>query len=357
MYRIAVINLGSTSTKFAYYEEDVPKDQTTIEHSKEVLDRYPSIWDQFGYRLNAVQERLEGLGIREEDLDAIVTRGGHTVPVEGGVYQITERMLEQSASGKYGRHATDLGLKIAAAIAQKGPRAFTVDPPVTDEFGTLARYGGIKEIRRRSSFHALNHRAVAKQYANDQGRNYEDLNLIGVHMGGGVTVACHKKGRMVDATNGLVGDGPFSGNRPGSMPAGALIDLCYSGRYTKEELTGYLMTKGGLVSYTGESDLKRLEQRIVNGDPDAKEAVEAMCYQIGKEVCAMSAVLCGSVDAIYLTGGMAYSELVTELIRKRVSHIAEVVRYPGEYEMQALAMGALDVLRGRIRAKEIEEYV
>lgn len=355
MYLIAVINLGSTSTKFSYYEDENPKYQTTIDHDREELKQYPTIWEQFEYRLEAVLAELEKINTKPEELDAIVTRGGHTVPLEGGVYRITDLMLEQSATGKYGRHATDLGLRIAARIGKSGACALTVDSPVTDEFTRLARYGGIRELQRKSSFHALNHRAVAKQYARDIQKPYGELRLIGAHMGGGITIACHKDGRMVDATNGLVGDGPFSGNRPGTMPARGLIDLCYSGKYTKEQLLQKLTVRGGLMSYAGDSDLRRLEQRIAGGDSAAREAVEAMAYQVGKEICAMSAVLEGKADAIYLTGGMAYSDYLTGLIRTRVGHIARIVLYPGEYEMQALALGALEVLQGKIKAKELED--
>lgn len=355
IFKILAINLGSTSTKFAYYENDACAYKTNIEHKADQIRQYPSIWDQCQFRTDDILAVLRERGLKPSDLDAVVTRGGHTQPLVGGVYRINDCMLEQSASGKWGTHACDLGLKIAAGLSAQGPAPLTVDPPTTDEFEPFARYAGLKEISRRSSFHALNHRAVAKQYAKDAGKEYAGLNLIGVHMGGGITLCCHKQGKMVDATNGLVGDGPFSTNRTGTIPAGSLLDMCFSGDYTRETLRRKLNGGGGLMSYLGESDVKTIESRIDNGDAAAAEALEAMCYQIGKEVAAMSSVLKGRVDAIYLTGGVAHSARVVGWIRERTEYLAPVAVYPGEYEMQSLALGAYDVLRGAEQAKELKE--
>lgn len=357
LFKILAINLGSTSTKFAYYENDQCVYKTTIEHKAEYVRQHPTIWDQYQFRMDDILAVLRQQDIKPSDLAAVVTRGGHTQPLVGGVYRINECMLEQSASGKWGTHACDLGLKIATGLSAQGPVPLTVDPPTTDEFEPFARYAGLKEISRRSSFHALNHRAVAKQYAKDAGKNYAELNLIGVHMGGGITLCCHKQGKMVDATNGLVGDGPFSTNRTGTIPAGSLLDMCFSGEYTRETLRRKLNGGGGLASYLGESDVKTIESRIGNGDAYAAEALEAMCYQVGKEVAAMSSVLKGRVDAIYLTGGVAHSKRVTGWIAERTAYLAPVVLYPGEYEMQSLALGAYDVLRGAEHVKElVAEY-
>ena len=345
MYKIVAINLGSSSTKFAYYEDDRCVFKTNIEHSNELLRKYPNVWDQFDFRREDILATMKQQGIKIPELAAIVTRGGHTVPLPGWVYRINELMLEQSASGKYGVHATDLGLKMASMFSAEGPVPLTVDPPVTDEFEPLARYAGLKEIQRHSSFHALNHRSTAKLHAKTIGRDYDKLNLIGVHMGGGISVCCHKQGKMVDATNGLVGDGPFSTNRTGTIPASALVKLCFSGTYTQETLMQKL-NNAGLFSYLGESDVKTVIGMIESGDKNAEEVLMAMCYQIGKETAAMSAVLKGRVDGIYITGGIAFSELVTDWIKERVEHLAPVYLYPGEHEMESLALGAYDALRG-----------
>lgn len=353
MYKIVAINLGSTSTKFAYYEDDQCIYKTNIDHKAEEIKKYPAIWDQYQFRMDDIMAVMNEQEIDPAALSAVVTRGGHTIPLVGGTYKINQTMLDMSASEKYGTHACDLGLKIANALSERyGSLPLTVDPPTTDEFEPLARYSGLTEFNRRSSFHALNHRAVAKQYAKDAGKRYTELNLIGVHMGGGITVACHKKGRMIDATNGLVGDGPFSTNRTGTIPAGSLVDLCYSGQYTHAQLRRKLNGNGGLMAYLGESDARKIEERVQNGDAYAAEVLEAMCYQVGKEVAAMSSVLLGRVDAIYLTGGIANSKLITGWIKKRVDYLAPVVLYPGEFEMQALALGAYDCLRG---AEPIQE--
>ena len=226
MYKIFAVNLGSTSTKAAYYEDDNCIFSLNIIHSSEEIKKFSSIWDQYQYRYDAILEVMTQHGINPKDLDAVVTRGGHTIPIVGGTYRINEKMLEMSASEKYGNHPTDLGLKIAYSFSLYGSLPMTVDPPTTDEFEPLARYSGVPEILRKSSFHALNHRAVARQYAKDIGRKYEELKLIGVHMGGGITATVHKYGKMVDANNGLLGDGPFSTNRAGTIPSGALIDMC-----------------------------------------------------------------------------------------------------------------------------------
>lgn len=352
--KIVAINLGSTSTKIAYYEGEKSIWKENIPHSAAEIRTFHTIWDQFEYRRKAILEWLNQKGIFLEEVDAIVSRGGHTEPLEGGTYEITPKMLEESASEKYGNHATDLGLKLAYDFSKYGPKAFTVDPPVTDEFEVLARYSGIPEIKRRSSFHVLNQRAVGRQYAKDIGISYEDLNLIVVHMGGGISVAVHKKGKLVDANNAIDGDGPFSTNRCCSVPVGELVKLCYSGKYTYEEMKKLLNGNSGLVAYVGDSDVKSVSERALSGDEVCKEALEAMCYQISKEISADASVLCGSVDAILLTGGIAYSEMIVKMIKTRVSFIAPVLVYPGEYEMQSLAWNVLEVLEGRQRAKKLE---
>ena len=354
MYKIVAINLGSTSTKFVYYEDNKCVYKTNIEYQVESLRKYPTIWEQYQLRMDDILATMKEQNIKPSELAAIVTGGGHTIPLVSGVYKINDLMLEQSASEKYGNHPIDLGLKIAAAISAEGPVPLTMDPPVTDEFEPLARYAGLKEIERRSSFHALNHSSTARFFAQDIGRDYCELNLIGVHMGGGISVCCHKQGKMVDATNALVGDGPFSTNRTGTIPASSLIKICFSGEYTQETLMRKLNGGGGLMSYLGVSDVKTVEKMIDNGDKYAEEVLEAMCYQISKEIAAMSAVLKGKVDAIYITGGIAHSARVTGWVKERVEHLAPVVLYPGEREMESLALGAYDVLRGARPMQELK---
>ena len=351
--KIMAINLGSTSTKVAYYQDEERIFQDNITHSVEELKEFPKIWDQFEYRKKAILELLDSKGLSVRELDAVVTRGGHTEPIEGGTYRVTAKMLEQSASEKYGNHATDLGLKLAAAFEEEGPLSFTVDPPVTDEFEPLARYSGLPQLPRRSSFHVLNHRAVGRQYAKDAGIPYEEMNLIVVHMGGGISVAVHRHGRLVDANNAIDGDGPFSTNRCCSVPAGDLVKLCYSGEYTHAEMKRLLNGNSGLVAYVGDSDVKRVSEKADAGDMVCAEVLDAMCYQIAKEIGADATVVEGKVDAILLTGGIAYSEKIVNAIKKRVEFIAPVIAYPGEYEMQSLVLNTLAVLRGETKAKKL----
>lgn len=353
--KIVAINLGSTSTKVAYYFNDTCEWKENIVHPAEELKGFATIWDQYDYRMEVITRFLKERGLQIEELDAVVSRGGHTRPIVGGVYRINEVMLADSASEKYGNHATDLGLRLAYGLSKQGPQAFTVDPPTTDEFEPLARYSGLPELPRRSSFHILNHRAVGKQYAADAGRNYADLNLVVAHMGGGITVAAHKLGKLVDANNGIDGDGPFSTNRCCSVPVGALVKMCFSGEYTHEQIRKKLNDNGGMMAYLGENDVKTVSERAAAGDETCAEVLDAMCYQTSKEIAACAAVLCGKVDAILLTGGIAYNQRIVSYIREHVEFIAPVMAYPGEYEMQSLGLNALAALRGEEEIKEMQE--
>lgn len=353
MKKIVAVNLGSTSTKIAYYEDETCILKDNIRHDAEVLKQFESIWDQLDYRTEQIEGYLNGKNIRIEDLDAVVTRGGHTEPITGGVYRVSQKMLEQSGSEKYGNHATDLGLRIVKEFSKRGPQAFTVDPPTTDEFEPLARYSGIPFMERRSSFHVLNHRAVAKQYAKDAGKKYEDLNLVSAHLGGGISVAVHKKGKLVDANNAIDGDGPFSANRCCTVPIGELIKLCYSGKYTYPEVRKLINGNSGLMGYLGENDAKTVEERAKAGDEKCREVMEAMCYQVAKEIGADATVVNGQADAILLTGGMAYSDWIVGMISERVKFIAPISVYPGEYEMQSLALHTLGALNGEIMVREL----
>lgn len=345
-YKILAINLGSTSTKIAYYENEECKVKTNLDHSVEALSGFDDLMDQDGYRREAIEKFLQDNVITVAELDAIASRGGHTKPLEGGVYKINETMLKQQASGLYGRHACDVGSKIAYKMAQ-GYKALpvVVDPPATDEFCELARLSGHPEMPRQSRFHALNHRATGKRFAKDKGRKYEELNLIIVHMGGGITVAAHAKGKMIDATNGIDGDGPYSTNRTGGLPVGALVDLCFSGRYTHKEVKRMLNGEGGLTAYLKENDVRTVEEKAAT-DAYFALCLEGMIYQTCKEIAAMGAVLAGKVDAIVITGGIANSKKIINRMQEWIGFIAPIALYPGENEMDALALGTLEALRG-----------
>lgn len=352
MYKILALNLGSTSTKVAYYEDDVCKVKENIDHPASEIKEFSSFWEQDEYRTNIIEKFMKENGIEKDSLDVIVSRGGHTKPLEGGVYRVDEEMLEQQASGLYGQHPCDLGSKIAYRMTKTCKAVpLIVDPPITDEFEPVARLSGHPLIERRSSFHALSHKATAKRYARENGLKYEDLNLIVVHLGGGISVAPHKKGRMIDGDNGLEGDGPFSTNRTGALPVGDLVRLCFSGEYTYKEVIKMLNGNGGLMAYLGTADCREVEKNAET-DEKARLCLDAMIYQVCKQIGAMASVLQGKVDAILVTGGIAYSKTIVQKIKDSVEFIAPIVVYPGENEMESLARGALEVLRGEDEIKE-----
>ena len=353
MKKIFVINLGSTSTKIAYFENDQCIYKENLIHPAEEIKKYETIWEQFDLRKAALDEFMQTHSIVVSELDAIVSRGGHTEPLSSGTYRITEKMLAQSRSMKYGNHVTDLGLQLAAAYAKEGPVPFTVDTSCTDEFEPLARYSGLKEIERVSRFHALNHKAVARKYASEQNKSYEEMNLVVCHMGGGTSVAAHKHGRMIDGDYGLEGDGPFSTDRACGLPVGALIDLCYSNQYTYKEMKRKVKGLGGLMSYVGETDVKKVEKAAMEGNHECKEALKAMCYQTAKEIAAMASVMNGDVDAILITGGIANSKFLMSEIERRVKFIAPVILYPGKFEMESLGVNTYKALIGINEIKEL----
>lgn len=351
-FKLLVINPGSTSTKVAYYNNLQCISSKSLSHKTEELDKYKTIIDQYSLRKQAILEYMEEEGIRLEELDAVVGRGGMLKPLSGGTYFVNNSMLDDLKNTRYGKHASNLGAVIANEIASSvNIPAFIVNPVVVDEFEPLARYSGIPEIPRKSAFHALNQKAVAMRFAKESGKDYKDLNLIIAHLGGGISVAAHKKGRVVDVNNGLE-EGPFSPERTGSVPALQLVEMCFSGRYSKEEIERKLVGKGGLTAYLGTSDCREIEQRIEAGDTDAKNVFEAMAYQISKEIAACSAVLYGNVDNILITGGIARSNILINLIAERVKFIAPLKVYPGEDELAALAEGAFRVLTGEEKALE-----
>ena len=354
MKKIFVINLGSTSTKIAYFEDDKCIFKETLKHNTEDIKQFKSIWEQEEYRKNALDKFMLEHNIKVSKLDAIVSRGGHTEPLHSGVYLINQKMLDESRSMKYGNHVSDLGILLASKYAKEGPIPLTVDTACTDEFEPLARYSGLKEIERVSRFHILNHKAVAKKYAHDIGKKYENLNLVVCHMGGGTSVAIHKNGRIIDGNNGLDGDGPFSTDRSCGLPVGALIDMCYSGKYTYQEMRRKIKGLGGLMSYVGETDVELIQKKACEEHNKAcEEALDAMCYQTSKGIAAMSSVVNGKVDAILITGGIANSKYLMDKIIERVSFIAPVHLYPGEFEMESLGTNAYKALIKEVPINEL----
>ncbi|MBG0765464.1 MAG: butyrate kinase [Tissierellales bacterium] len=347
MNKIFVINIGSTSTKLAYYEDEKCIVKDSINHPTKEISEFKDFWEQDDYRTNKIEKFMKDNNIDIAQLDAIVSRGGHTKSVTSGVYKVNEKMINQQKSGKWGKHPCDLGSTIAYRMSEdKKAMPLIVDPPITDEFEPIARVSGHPLIERRSSFHALSHKATAKRYARENGLDYNDLNLVVVHLGGGISVAPHYKGKMIDGENGLEGDGPFSTTRTGGLPVGDLTRLCYSGKYTYEEMISMINGNGGLVAYLGTADVKKIEEE---SKYDKKSAfyLDAMIYQVCKQIGAMATVLNGKVDAILITGGVAYSENIIKKIKMKCQYIAQIVVYPGENEMESLARGALEGLNDK----------
>lgn len=352
-YRLLIINPGSTSTKIGVYEDENPILVETLRHSSEEIAKYDTIVDQFSFRKEVILKVLSDKKFDINTLNAVVGRGGLLKPIEGGTYAVNDIMLEDLKIGVSGQHASNLGGIIANEIAASlNIPSYIVDPVVVDEMDEVARISGMPEIERKSIFHALNQKAVAKRYAKENNRKYEDLNLIVAHMGGGISVGAHKNGRVVDVNNALDGEGPFSPERSGGLPIGDLVKLCYSGKYTLEELKKLITGKGGYVAYMNTNDAKSIEERALAGDEKAKLIHNAMGYQVAKEIGKCAAALSGKVDAIILTGGIAYGKYMVQYIKERVEFIAPLVVYAGEDELLALAQGGLRVLKGEEAAKE-----
>lgn len=351
--RILVINPGSTSTKIGVFDNEISVLEKTLRHDADVINSYESIIDQYEFRKQTILETLDHEGINISKLSAVCGRGGLLRPIEGGTYSVNDAMLGDLRAGFAGQHASNLGGILAYEIASGlNIPSFIVDPVVVDELDPIARISGFSMIERKSIFHALNQKAVARRVAKELGKKYEELNLIVTHMGGGITVGAHKKGRVVDVNNGLHGDGPFSPERAGTVPAGDLVGLCYSGSFYREEVMKKLVGQGGLVGYLGTNDAVKVEKMIENGDEKAKLVYSAMAYQVAKEIGSASAVLGGKVDAIILTGGLAYGKGFVKEISERINWIADIIVQPGENELQALAEAALRVLRGEETEKE-----
>ncbi len=352
-YKLLSINPGSTSTKIAVYEGEQEIFEETLRHSSEEIGRFKHTSDQQSFRTDIILKILKDKKIDIKELDAVVGRGGLLKPVLSGTYNVNDKMLKDLKENLYGEHASNLGAIIANEIAKSiGKPAFIVDPVVVDEMEEIARLSGVPELPRKSIFHALNQKAVAKRYAKENYKNYSDINLIVAHMGGGVSVGAHKKGKIVDVNNALDGDGPFSPERSGGVPAGDLVRLCFSGKYTLEELLKKITGKGGFVAYLDTNDARIVENSALNGNKLAKLIHDSMGYQVAKDIGAAAIVLDGQVDAIILTGGMAYGKPMIDYISEKTKFIAPIIVYPGEDEMLALAQGGIRVLDGEEEARE-----
>lgn len=354
---LLVINPGSTSTKVAVFRNGENIVQKNLSHSADEVAKYEKITDQFEYRQDMILDWLKEEKIEVESLAAVVGRGGLLKPMPGGTYKVTDAMIEDLKIGVQGEHASNLGGIIAKGIAdQQGIPSFIVDPVAVDEFPDIARVSGLPELPRKSLVHALNIKAVGRRAARDMGKDLTDVNFVVAHLGGGISISPVEKGRILDVNNANEG-GPFSPERAGGLPVGDVIKLCYSGKYTQADMKKMTVGKAGLVGYLGTNDARDVIKMIENGDKKAELIFDAMAYQIAKEIGAMATVIQGKVDAIVLTGGIAYSNLLCEKISKRVQFIAPVKVYAGEDEMLALAEGAQRILAGEEQAKIYEDEV
>jgi len=344
---ILVVNPGSTSTKIAIYQNLNEILTENIHHKIEDLARFNKASDQDLYRMEIIIRVLREKSIDLNSIQAVVGRGGLLRPIQGGTYEVNDQMVADLKRGLMGDHPSNCGGLIAYAISKSLEcEAYIVDPVVVDEMDAIAKISGMPLIERKSIFHALNQKAVGRDIAKQLNKPYEEINLIVAHMGGGITVGCHSKGRVVDVNNGLDGDGPFSPERSGGVPIGDLIKACFSGEYTLKEMKKLVKGHGGMVAYLGTHDIRIVEEKIEKGDPKAKQVYEGMAYQISKEIGAAATVVSGKVDGIILTGGLAHSTRFTSLVKERIQFIGPVFILPGEQEMKALAMGALRVLSG-----------
>jgi butyrate kinase len=352
-HKILVINPGSTSTKIAVYENEILLWESKINHSSDEISTFPTVISQKEYRKDLIITALKNASIELESLTAIAARGGMLKPLVSGTYIINKTMVDYLTNAIRSEHASNLGAVIAFELSNElNIPSYIVDPVSVDEMEDIARISGMKDIERTSIFHALNHKATARQAAKDNNTQYEKLNLIVAHLGGGISVACHHKGRVIDVNNALDGEGPMSPERSGSVPLGPLYKMCFSGKYTYNEIKQKHIGKGGIVSYLGTNDAKEIIVRVRTGDSYAKLIIDAMVYQIAKEIGACATVFKGNVDFIVLTGGLAFSDYVVNELKDRVNFIAPVLTYPGEREMLALAQGVLRVLRKEEIAKE-----
>lgn len=347
-----IINPGSTSTKIGAFEDETLLFDKTLRHPTEEIAKYASIIDQKDFRKKIILDTLREDDCDIHSFDVIVGRGGLLKPIEGGTYAVSDALLEDLKKGVQGQHASNLGGILAREIGDEiGVPSYIVDPVVVDELTDQARLSGMPELPRRSIFHALNQKAVARRFAKEHGKRYEDLNLIVIHMGGGVSVGAHNHGKVVDVNNILDGEGCFSPERAGTVPVGDLIKMCFSGKYTEKEIYKKICGNGGFNGYLGTNDARVVEQMVKDGNAEAKLVQDAFYYQIAKDAGAMATVLEGKVDQIILTGGIAYNPYTREVLEQKIGFIAPITVYPGEDELLALAQGALRVMKGEEAAK------
>ena len=352
MKRIFVINPGCTSTKVAVYEDGHAVWTSDGLHPQEEIEKFMTVDDQYEYRKNFVVKLLRKAGIPLK-FDAVIGRGGLLKPLQGGVYAVNELMKHDLHHARQ-QHVCNLGALIADDIAHEcGCPAFMADPVVVDEMMTRARYTGLPFMKRESIFHALNSKAASRRYAKTVGRRYEDMELIVAHLGGGICVSAHHKGKVIDVNNALNGEGPIAPERSGTLPADQLVRLCFSGKYTQPQIMKMLAGYGGCYALLGMKDMKEIARRAEAGEEPFHEVLEAMLYTVAKQIGAMAVALWGKADAIILTGGIAYSKYCVEEIRKQVEFLAPVVVLPGEGEMESLAFNALGALNGEL---PIHEY-
>jgi len=351
-YKIFVINPGSTSTKVALFTNETEVFSVNVSHDAAELKKFAEISDQFDYRKATILAEMASRNLPMDDIDVFVGRGGGLVGLEGGTYPVNEILLEHARIGFTVKHPATLGSQLAYAFAtQYGAKAFVVNPPDVDEMDEVARVCGFADVARESRGHPLNQKEVGIRHAKRVGSTYEELNLVIAHIGGGVSVTAHKKGRMVDTVDVINGDGPMAPTRAGAIPAGAVVKLCFSGKFTERQMYDRIVKNGGLVDHLGTSDVLEILERIKGGDTYAKLIYDAMIYQIAKYIGAYATVMSGEVDAILLTGGIARETYLVNEIRSRVNYIAPVHAYPGEFEMEALASGAYRVMTGQEQPK------
>lgn len=352
MYRVIVLNPGSTSTKVALYEDDKRIFSENIAHPASDLAKFPNIVDQLPYRREIIARTLKEKGTDPGSADAFSAICTGLLPMAGGVFEVNDKMYADGRIGPGSKHPGNLGPLLAKDFAEEyGGRAFVVDASSVDEFEEEARMTGFAELIRTSRGHPLNQRAAARKYAADHGKKYEDLNLVVAHLGGGISVSAHCRGRMIDTVDSTRGEGRMAPTRSGTAPLADVIEMCYSGKYTKKDMITKVMKTGGWVAHLGTSDAREVEKRIAEGDRFAALVYRTTAYQIAKDIAAMASVMKGEVDAVILTGGIAYSELMTGMIKERVAFLAPVEIYPGEFEMDALAAGAVRVLSGEEQPK------
>lgn len=352
-YKLLIINPGSTSTKIAVFHDQEQVFKKNIKHPTEEIAKFERIPDQLSFRKDMIINELKNEGINIKEFNAVVGRGGLLHPLTSGVYEVNENMIRDLSDGTYGEHASNLGGIIANEIAKElGVKAYIADPVVVDEMDDVARYSGHPLFPRISIFHALNQKMIARSHAKSIGKKYEDLNLIGVHLGGGISVAAHKKGRVVDVNNALNGDGPFTPERSGALPSGFLMNACFSGKYSKKDIDLMLKGQGGFVAYLGTNDALTVEKEVRAGNKEWEKVYRAMAYQVAKEIGGLAAAaLDMDVDGIFITGGMAYDKLFCSIVEEHVHKIAKVYVYPGEDEMLALALNGIMVLDGETKAQ------